>query len=225
MTLPPVNLKGRPPGDAHSTRVFWSRLWAIAKVLGPSAVAITALIISLLSYKDQHKADEAVAAASLRQQAELVNFFQSEYNGAVQIDNYSDEPVTKAELMTDVTFGRKTYALSIGIGSMPACSTGSIKASALEEWQSSLLLSLPNGGSQRASKGPVLVSSMLFTDNNGNNWRYLAGGPLETSVPSHDPYGPSLVEAIQETPDKNMYDQGLITIFPSYNQKGPCAQL
>jgi hypothetical protein len=206
--------------NSKHTQIFWSRLWSIAKVVGPSSVAVIALIISLLTYEDQHHVDESAAVSNLRQQAQLITFFQSEYDGSVQIDNFSNSPVSNAELVTSVSFGKESYAVSIQIGAIPACSTGVLTASALEYWRNHLQDN-PSGPSADES-GPVTISSMYFTDDDGNNWQYLTGGPLRAS--SRPPsLGPHMIEIVPAPPDGGKYEN-VAALLPAYNQREACPQ-
>lgn len=206
--------RGYSPSAISKARISWSRLWSIAKVIGPSTVAVAALIISLLTYEDQHQTDVATATSNLRQQAELITFFQSQVTGAVQINNYSNEPASYAELITHVDVGGKTYPISMGIGPIPACSMGTIASSELSYWQSTLSLSGGGTGFENAEAGPVIIVSMYFTDNNGNNWQYLADGPLEASSPPPMLPVDGMHEAIQMPANDGEYEVG--DIIPSF---------
>lgn len=116
--------------SAAATRSFRSRLWSIAKVIGPASVAVAAIIISLLSTEDQHQANQATADSNFRQQAELVTFAQQgggQPDGMIMINNYSEAPVSGAALLANVILDdNRSFSITIPIGSVPPCSLGRI---------------------------------------------------------------------------------------------------
>lgn len=183
------------PANAITALNRRSRLWSIAKVIGPSSVAVAAIIISLLTYENQHQANQETASSSLRQQAERVSFFQQQGNGqsnGIMVDNYSETPVSDATFLGKIVFNDgHSFSVTIPLGSIPACSLGRIT--------SSMIANYFNGTTfvhfSSSAAGAVTIDSrdipdnnyrltaesMYFTDNNGVDWQYPAGGPLETA--------------------------------------------
>jgi hypothetical protein len=185
------------PATAVTPRGFWSRLWSTAKVIGPSVVAVTAIVISLLTYEDQHRANQESANSYMRQQAQLVSFFQPvgsrQDSGTIMINNYSEAPVSDVAFLANVILDDgRSFSTTIPIGSIPACSHGSITGSMIQNYFDGITFTLwssATSGSATLSSNEfpndnnyrLTVATMYFTDNDGVDWQYSTGEALETA--------------------------------------------
>ena len=94
------------PAARHSQQVRgWARAWSVAKVAGPAITAIAALVISLLTYNDQHDADKlqaqsqaAANAAAEEHDAGEVSWSFDVVNGTITIVNASTSLITSVEV-------------------------------------------------------------------------------------------------------------------------------
>jgi|HubBroStandDraft_2_1064218.scaffolds.fasta_scaffold54556_2 hypothetical protein len=231
----------RSLASAAATRSFRSRLWSIAKVVGPASVAVAAIIISLLSLEDQHQANQATADSNFRQQAELVTFVQQgggQPHGMIVINNYSEAPVGGAALLTNVILDdNRSFSITIPIGSIPPCSLGRITNPMISNYFGGILFvalssatsgavtinsdEFPNNNNYR-----LTAESMYFTDDNGVYWQHSADGPLATA---RFPLGSSTSSDAFIIPTGTAtsivaYENGPRSITPSYKQLTNCTQ-
>lgn len=70
---PPTIIVQQPPVMPVPKPTPASRILSVAKVAVPVIVSVAALVISLLTYTDQHEVDQTAAAATLRHNAAQVS--------------------------------------------------------------------------------------------------------------------------------------------------------
>ena len=227
------------PANAVAGRSFRSRLWSIAKVAGPSSVAVAAIVISLLTYEDQHQVNQATTNSSLRQQAQLVSFFQPQGSGrpseTILINNYSEAPVSDAAVLANVILNDgRSFSVTVAIGSIPACSLGRVTGSMIQNYFDGItfvLFSSATSGTVTLNSNELpdnnyrfTAESMYFTDNNGVNWQYPAGGPLETArVPLSDSASSNnLIITTGNASNIIVGENSSKSISPSYEQSTSC---
>jgi hypothetical protein len=226
--------------SAVTPQSFRSRLWSIAKVVGPSAVAVAAIIISLLAYGDQHQADQEAANSNMRQQAQLVSFLQQQgsrqASEIIAINNYSEAPVSGAAFLVNVILNDgRSFSATIPIGSMPACSLGRITGSMIQSYFNGIIFTLwssatsgtatlnsnefPNNNNYR-----VTVVTMYFTDDNGVDWQYSAEDALETArLPlNNSAFSNNLTIATGNADSIIVGESSSESITPSYEQSRNC---
>lgn len=102
-----------PPGTvviSHASNpapkpTFEARIWAVAKIAGPSVVAVAALVISILALQDQLaatrgqlQADQADIVARQEQQADQVSVVQGP-NNVITIANASDNAIQDVSIL------------------------------------------------------------------------------------------------------------------------------
>jgi hypothetical protein len=187
-----------PPVNSAVARNVWSRLGSVARVVG-SIIAVAALVISLLTYEDQHRVDEAATIAGQRHQAALVSFILQQGNGpsneTALIDNSSDDPVNDVQLASDVAFDNgHSYSLDLDLGAIPACSVGRITSSMIADYLRAAMFPYTQNESIQfediSGNYQFNVASMHFIDSNGIAWKYLEGGPVEnTTSYASSPWG------------------------------------
>ena len=133
------------PPVAQAKATLLARAWSVARVVGPSMVAVTALVISVLAYADQHAAmqdqsqvDKAQVAASNEQYAEHVSYL-AQYNAAgnleVTLINTSSSPIFGVRLAAELDGiyadgSNYTSYLAYYIGTVPPCSRSNVDADA-----------------------------------------------------------------------------------------------
>ncbi len=181
---PPVQ---QPVTQAKAT--LWARAWSVARVVGPSVVAVTALVISVLAYADQHEAtqaqsqvDKAQVAASNEQYAEHVSYLE-QYNAAgnleVTLINTSSSPIFGVRLAADLdgTYadgGNYTSYVTYYIGTVPPCSRSNIDADAAVAFSD---MKNPDDPALKYEGPPIsdlylLAQGVYFIDRNGVDWSY-----------------------------------------------------
>ena len=228
-----------PPANTVTVPSRRSRLWSIAKVIGPSSVAVAAIIISLLTYENQHQANQETASSNLRQQAKLVSFLQQQGNGqsnGITVNNYSEAPVSDATLLGKIVFNDgHSFSVSIPLGSIPACSLGRITSSMIANYFNGTTFvhfSSTVAGAVTVDSRDIphdnyrlTAESMYFADNNGVDWQYPAGGPLETAKPlSFFSSLASLGNAIAEIQGGGAAGENISKLpTPSYMQSTTCS--
>jgi hypothetical protein len=183
------------------SKTFWSRVWAFAKLGGPALVATAALVISLLTYQDQHAANEAASAADQRQQAEQVSFWiqakPGKYPEAVlMVQNRSVFPINGAVIDTAIESidSTSTHWVHLLLVYIPPCSIGTTNAVVtLKKIAHAQFFKVKSN-----SESNVETISMSFIDHSGVAWTYWISGALRRAVPAtlrHDPGPMHLVTA------------------------------
>jgi hypothetical protein len=173
-----VIVQQAPPATSAPKKAGWARAWSVAKVAGPTAASLAALVISLLAYNDQHRADSLQAQAQraadadeLRHDAELVSW-SLDSSSDVVIVNASTSLITGVLISNGYTITKKTngqYDIEPGITNSLAelgpCSMVTVSA----KGQSPLAKAdLKSGG----------VVSIFFTDRYGKFWMLSSTGSL-----------------------------------------------
>ena len=175
-----------PPRPPQPPKPFgWGRVWAIAKVAGPTLTATAALVISLLALVEQRTVDQgqeqanaATEAASQRQAASRVSFLQEGDNAtpSILVVNLGSTPIYNA--LIKITLDRAdtknqnvSQTLFAWVGAIPACSsgTGSFDPFLKRDLDQAIALN-------RNAFPEITMNSMTFTDSNGLAWKYSAGG-------------------------------------------------
>jgi hypothetical protein len=136
----PTVIVQQPPASASApTKTGWARTWSVAKVTGPAIASVTALVISLLAYNDQHNADRLAAqaagaarSAALAHVAQQVSYTQEP--GGITIVNASTSKIF--DVLLDYDEGEKTI-----LDTVPACTTVSLYLAAVLPHFSKLRLS------------------------------------------------------------------------------------
>lgn len=183
---------------------YWARIWTFLKVAGPAFVAATALIISVLSLREQSSVDQAAATAGQRQNAERVSFLDNGISspGSVLIENLSPNPIYNDVLSTAILHvfqhvpngGPIGIGVAISLGDIPPCSSGIVNLISIETkaLQSLFLTWNPSGlriptPKIQISGNEIFVQSMSFADSNGLDWQDSSAGGLEqlTSLPKY----------------------------------------
>jgi hypothetical protein len=171
-----------------ASKKAWAALWSILKVVGPAIMASTALVISLLSYEDQHGAYQANATANLRHQAEQVSFVQQstdqQSSESILIDNSSNNPVSNVTFVISLTYpDERTYSMEVYLAAMPACSIGRVTNSMMAAYLHYIefkYIDFKTIAPELLSwNHEFTVTSMYFTDNNGAAWRYSEDNALK----------------------------------------------
>jgi hypothetical protein len=173
----------------------------VAKIAGPSVVAITALVISLLTYIDQHRVDTAAAAASYVHDAKQVSFVMREIPSpiTVTIENTSMSPVNDVTLDTEGSFSRLgetrvvAKRLLIFLGSMPPCSVATLNLAKPIR----LMADPPQKFRLPQTLDDYEVNAMYFNDRNSVSWEYLPSGSL---IPIKPHIPPGVVTSIWREP-------------------------
>jgi hypothetical protein len=172
-----------------------ARVWAIAKVAGPAAASLAALIISLAAYlnqqsanSEQHQVDQAAAILNQEQQAGKVYFFMDTpvpLSSILTVENTSTSPVY--ELMFLIDFegpnARRSkltsQTMTLDLETMPSCAVATIN---LDTYISQALDELYK------TTGPMQIKIvygspvMSFQDNHGLFWEETAyGQPRRTT--------------------------------------------
>jgi hypothetical protein len=190
-----------PPKPAR-----WDRVWAVAKVAGPAAASIVAIVISILAFAEQRSADQdqqqayvASADASQRQAAEQVSFLEENINKppyfTVLIENLGTRPVYNVALDAEVVEQKtKTklvpYYFTISVPDIPACSSGTadVATAAVR-----IMDEVTNTKSiYWQGNSATLINSMSFTDSDGLNWSDSAKDYSETMQLQQLAYPPLL---------------------------------
>jgi hypothetical protein len=175
---PTVIVQQVPPAASAPRKAGWARTWSVAKVAGPSAASLAALVISLLAYNDQHRADslqaqaqKAADAAALRHDAELVSW-SLDAAGDVVIVNASTSLITGVLISNGYTITKKAngkYDVEPGITNSLAELRSCSMVTVFAQGQSPLAKAdLKSGG----------VVSIFFTDRYGKVWMLSSTGSL-----------------------------------------------
>lgn len=145
---------------------------------GPALVAVAALVISLLTYRDQHAADEnqrkvdaAATTTAERHDAEQVSVWLDYNTNDLLVENLSPGPVYNVMLRLQALVGDNStmHQIILWLGNIPPCSIGPTDSlPAARKYEMAVDLS---------KKPPSLTIigndlSMSFSDRNGLWWIY-----------------------------------------------------
>lgn len=182
---PPTVIVQQPPVTPAPKPTPASRIWSVAKVAVPVVVSVAALLISLLTYIDQHEVDQTAAAATLRHDAEQVSFTSQVRRGpppsiAVTVVNSSTSLISFASILVhaadidpaDHVSGPLLKAFTLELGQIPPCSTGVVDANSVL----AKLMKVPQSSADHITYTP---DSMTFMDRYGQIWTTLNTGVLE----------------------------------------------
>lgn len=206
--LKPTIVVGPPTNE---TRSRWQTASSVVGTVVPSVIAATALLLSILAYQDQHRANsDQITMNSIgetdtkRQEAEKVAFWYtySRPNDLI-VQNLGAAPIynVTVQLRVFLSFGSvrrpgKQYTTSWTpiLGTVPPCSKFSIPLSDLQPTGPLADLALKQNGQipEKADLGnptselsfPVI---MVFTDANGLTWARSSVGTLTRSHPLSKP--------------------------------------
>lgn len=198
----------QPVTQAKATLL--ARTWSIARVVGPSVVAVTALVISLLAYADQHAAtqdqsqvDKAQITASNELYAEHVFYLVRDSAGSnleVTLINTSSSPIFGVRLAAELTGfypngNNYSFPLTYYIGTAPPCSRSNVVADMAVA--ADVAMRNPNDPALKY-KMPhrsdlfFITQGVYFTDRNGLDWSY-GGQPTPRLRPGdYFSWGPKL---------------------------------
>lgn len=164
--MPPASRATPPPEPTYSLQ---AQLWSLAKVVGPAFVAVVALIISLLSYTDQHETDQVAQQAQSLADARLVSAWFTVDSNAVMIQNRSPDPIYNVAIW----LGRTPTSIklaSLYLGEFPPCTVTSVTIQDIYDLLGKYI-------------GPTSVGNVYgiaFTDSNNANWlRTMTGDVLK----------------------------------------------
>lgn len=206
--LKPTIVVSPPPNE---TRPRWQTASSIIGVVVPSVIAATALLLSVLAYQDQHRANsDQITINSIgetdaqRQEADKVAFWYTYLRpNELIVQNLGAAPIynTAVQLKVFLGFGSasrpgKQYTTSWTpvLGTVPPCSKFSIPLSDLEPTGLLADVALQQDGqiSETTNLGnPISELSfpvrMVFTDANGLTWARSSVGALTRSNPLSKP--------------------------------------
>jgi hypothetical protein len=144
-----------------------------------------ALLLSLLTYADQHEVDQTAAAATLRHDAEQVSFTSEVAPGpppsiAVTVVNSSTSLISFASILVqaadidpaDHVTGPLLKTFTLELDQLPPCSAGVVDANSVL----AKLMKVPQSSADHINYTP---ESMTFMDRNGQTWTTLNTGVLE----------------------------------------------
>lgn len=165
-----------------------ARVWTTAKTIGPALVAVTALIISLFSYEDQHganqrqeQADSASVASREQQQAALISFWQtgSGQSWTLTAENRSADPVSaifKVVLLEVTADNREALNFDLSLRNIPPCSIA-----VTHPWSNSLSLMerLAGAAQPDLTRSPdFIVQDMTYNTSAGTFSANALGGSV-----------------------------------------------
>jgi hypothetical protein len=182
---PPTVIVQQPPVTPAPKPTAASRIWSVAKVGGPAVISVAALLISLLTYTDQHEMDQSAAAATLRHDAEQISFTSQVTPGpppstTVTIVNSSTSLISFASILVhaadidpaDHVTRPLLKIFTLELDQLPPCSTGAVDAN-------SVLAKLMKVPQSSADHITYTAESMTFMDRYGQIWTTLNTGVLE----------------------------------------------
>lgn len=208
--IPPVSEHAERPTATEAATVTQAAapkhrrlagLWNIAKAVGPIVVSVTALIISALSYNDQHRADVAALIASRQAYATQVSFWLVATNNPrvdyLVIQNRSNAPVmevyaktTPGSTLNPNVHSRILDAIEedlqfVYLGIIPPCSVVTTSALQLEVRRAIQIISQQQHISHKLTdtlmRPGVIQANMFglqFTDADGATWFRTFDGKL-----------------------------------------------
>jgi hypothetical protein len=107
ITVPPPTVIVQQPSVTPAPKpTAASRIWSAAKIAVPVVASTAALLLSLLTYNDQHEVDQTAAVAALRHDAAQVSFTSQVTPGprssiAVTIVNSSTSLISFASIIVN----------------------------------------------------------------------------------------------------------------------------
>ena len=165
-------IRHMPPTRRHP----WKGL---AQIVLPISVSVVALVVSILTYVDQHNIDQATVISAQQAYASQVSFWLVQVHGSstpqLVIQNRSFAPISNVFLQISASRYRGWLEIDTpaGVGTIPPCSldtTSTLKESALAA--SHQTLGAPKDFA-------MSVVRLTFTDASGITWARL---PNETLV-------------------------------------------
>ena len=165
-----INIPDAPahPPTISAKLTRQARVWSFLKIAGPALVATVAIIISILSFREQSFTDQTQHQSAQREEAEQVTFVSSAASDYIQVENLGTTPAYSAELEVnaDSSYGFRTYFLDLG--SIPPCSTGMVSIPIIEKFAAGQL------AEKKSSSKEIIVMpvSMYFSDANSIGWIY-----------------------------------------------------
>jgi hypothetical protein len=169
---PPTVIVQAPPATVPALRpakpAGAARAWSVARVAGPVIASAAALVISVLAYTDQHRADDlqiqeqqADNSAAVRRDAQDVSWYSTP-DGKLIVNNGSTGPITSLTLQS----GQATFDFG---RTLPPCSQVTIDFV---------------GARRRKILSPADadVAEIIFTDRNERTWIIGPSGTLTLSA-------------------------------------------
>lgn len=168
--VPPASPAPHATSSSEPTHNLRSQFWSVTKVVGPAFVAVAALVISLLSYTDQHQADQMAQQMEASADARLVSAWITMEANGVEIQNRSPDPVYNVAIWLGTTYSPRKPAVSLYLGEFPPCSETSVTMQ---------LIQLDTGKYVGPSMSINDITYVAFTDVNNVNWvRTMSGNIL-----------------------------------------------
>ena len=176
-SAPPTIVVSVPPAlsttpSPEPARTLQSRLWSVAKVAGPAFIAVVALVISLMTYVDQHATYQASQEATVTADARLVTAWFTADARTLEIENRSADPVYNVEIVVTGTSPNETETgVALYLGEFPPCSAY------LETMQD---ITKYVRGYIRLPVSTNNITEVAFADSNNTTWyRTMTGSILE----------------------------------------------
>jgi hypothetical protein len=169
------------PTELDPSQSKWKRVKAVWAVVA-SIIAVSALVLSILTYLDQHQAHIAATLSAEQAYAEKVSYYLKGNGDSEQIvvENLGESPVSNV-MLTGESISSKTdflhpgYEASIHLGALPQCSR--MTASFLYEIRLELVESFWNPGGPAPMPG---ISSVPLAQAISvvNEYKQLDGFPI-----------------------------------------------
>lgn len=159
-------------------RTLLVSIWNIVKATGPGLVSITAIIISVATYVDQHGVDASAAIAAQESAAEQVSYWleptQNLGRPELLVENRSEGAIndTWIHFYSPINTQNLT-SLEIYFPTIPPCTIAIVSS------RDDINMILEGGGYQVLTAPSVKPDSLItFTDLNGASWTKYGNGNL-----------------------------------------------
>jgi len=158
-----------------SNRAKLHRFWPIRASTISIAIATVALLISYLTYQEQHNADLASAAASKQEYASQVSYWLAPGSSGTQlmVRNGSSAPILNVMAWVRYIYDKKYFLGLMNLSPVPACSVLTVHV----QYDSHGFKPGPKLMSWTAAEQiakhvqfPVQIERITFTDTNGRMW-------------------------------------------------------
>jgi len=149
-------------------------MWSLATVIVPITVAVIALAISLLSYRDQHQADAVAVTASERQDAEQVTYWlqHGPKHAKLMLQDRSGAPIYDVHIYITLFSFHGYQNAKFFLRNVPPCSVGDTNVMNL--MGNPVLRPVMTNKSKA-----VTYLAITFTDASGISWKRDQSGVLE----------------------------------------------
>lgn len=163
----------------------WRRVvtvtWTVLKKAGAGALAVAALVISIIALQDQQAVNADARNSARRAEADLVSYYPTPNSpSAVTVVNLGSKPVWDLFLDANVDYNPpNTYEWAMYLGTLPECT-----AETFDILQDSGPPPLGMGRIGPADGWTARATSLTFVDNSDHVWT-LGAGPEDVPVPGN----------------------------------------